>query len=348
MKRAVQLAAGISVSVLALWLTVRGKDLGAIWAAARAADYRWLLPYFAVALACYALRIVRWGVLLEPMARVRPARLVAASAVGLMALIVLPFRLGELARPCLVAEGRLRASAALSSIVVEHIVDALSVGLVLVAALLLLPDGTPGVGLLRFSAWVVLAGFSALAAVLAFAWRSRATAVSSLTQLLAPVAPGLAERGAAMLGAFLEGLRLVSSGRRTLLLLLTVAYWATNAWAIALLARGFGFALTPAAAITVVGAIVLGIMIPSGPGMLGTYQAGVVLGLSLFERGEGVAARAVAFANVLWAAQLGFQVVLGVAFLFSREIDLSRIIVRSARDLDADGVRPDPRERSRQ
>jgi glycosyltransferase 2 family protein len=334
-KRAVHLAAGLSVSALALWWTVRGKDLGSIWAATRTADYRWLLPYFAAALVCYALRIVRWGVLLQPIGKVRPARLVAASAVGLMALLVLPLRLGELARPCLVAEGRLRASAALSSIVVEHIVDALTVGLVLVVTLLLLPEGTPGAGVLRLSAWIVLAGFSTMVALLALAWRRRATAVSSLTQILAPVAPGLAQRGAAMLGAFLDGLRLVSGGRKTLLLALTGAYWATSAYAISLLARGFGFALTPAAALTIVGAIVIGIMIPSGPGMMGTYQAGAVFGLSLFAPEEAVATRGVAFANVLWAAQVGFQVALGVAFLFSREIDLSRI-GRSPRELDVD------------
>ncbi|HEY6003009.1 MAG TPA: lysylphosphatidylglycerol synthase transmembrane domain-containing protein [Anaeromyxobacter sp.] len=335
MKRAVQLAAGISVSALALWWTVRGKDLGAIWAAALAADYRYLLPYFAAAAVCYALRIVRWGVLLEPIARVRPARLVAASAVGLMALLILPFRLGELARPCLVAEGPLRASAALSSIVVEHIVDALTVGLILAVTLFLLPEGTPGARVLRLSAWIVLAGFSTLVAVLALAWRRRATAVSSLTQILAPVAPGLAQKGAATLGAFLEALRLVWSGRRTLLLVLTGAYWATSAYAISLLARGFGFALSPAAAFTIVGAIVIGIMIPSGPGMVGTYQAGAVFGLSLFATEEAVATRGVAFANVLWAAQIGFQLALGVAFLFSREIDFSRI-TRSPRDLDAE------------
>jgi glycosyltransferase 2 family protein len=335
LKRVVHLVAGISVSALALWFTVRGKDLSAIWAATLAADYRWLLPHFAAALVCYALRIVRWGVLLEPIGKVRPARLVAASAVGLMALLVLPFRLGELARPCLVAEGRLRASAALSSIVVEHIVDALTVGLVLVVMLLLVPDATPGAGVLRVTAWIVLLGFSTLVALLAVAWRRRATAVSSLAQLLAPVAPALGQKGAAMLGAFLDGLRLVSGGRRTLLVVLTGAYWGTSAYAISLLARGFGFNLTPAAALTVMGSIVLGIMIPSGPGMVGTYQAGAVLGLSLFATEEAAATRGVAFANVLWAAQIGFQVALGVAFLFSREIDLSRI-VRSPQDLDAD------------
>jgi hypothetical protein len=40
-KRLLQAALGLAISAGALWLTLRGKDLGAIWAAAREADYRW-------------------------------------------------------------------------------------------------------------------------------------------------------------------------------------------------------------------------------------------------------------------------------------------------------------------
>ena len=36
MKRVLQTILGLAVSGVALWLTLRGKDLGAIWAAMRA------------------------------------------------------------------------------------------------------------------------------------------------------------------------------------------------------------------------------------------------------------------------------------------------------------------------
>ena len=51
MKRAIQVVAGLAISAVALWLTLRGKDLGAIWAEVRAADYRYLAPFVLILLA---------------------------------------------------------------------------------------------------------------------------------------------------------------------------------------------------------------------------------------------------------------------------------------------------------
>ena len=49
------------------------------------------------------------------------------------------------------------------------------------------------------------------------------------------------------------------------------------------------------------------------------------MGLSLFATREAVATRGVAFANVLWAVQMGQQVALGLFFLFSRHIQIRRL-----------------------
>ena len=40
--RVLQAFAGIAVSALALWFTLRGKPLGPVWEAIRQADYRYL------------------------------------------------------------------------------------------------------------------------------------------------------------------------------------------------------------------------------------------------------------------------------------------------------------------
>ena len=69
-------------------------------------------------------------------------------------------------------------------------------------------------------------------------------------------------------------------------------------------------------------------MIPAGPGMVGTYQAAVTLGLSLFLPAAVVDARGVAFANVLWAGQLAQVTVFGMIFLFSKHIRLTQLVSR--------------------
>jgi uncharacterized protein (TIRG00374 family) len=327
MKRLVQVAAGLGVSAGALWLTLRGKDLGAIWGAVWSFDHRYLWPYLALLLVVHLVRTWRWGILLEPVAKVPFARLNGVCAVGFMALMILPFRLGEFARPYLVADGRkVRVSAALSSVVVERVVDGLFTALLLVSVLLAVPEGTPGLRLLRLAGYAVFAAFGGLLAFLVVGYRNRGMAVGVVEKVLGAVSPRLAARAAGMVDAFIHGLRLVPSRRKvTLFFALTVAYWGLNAWGMALLARGFGIRLGATEALAVLGALIVGVMIPAGPGMVGTFQAATVIGLSLFVPRAVVDVHGQAYAHVLWASQLAQQTVLGVAFLFSRHVSLARL-----------------------
>lgn len=327
MKRALQVLAGLAVSAGALWLTLRGKDLGAIWRATREADYRYLAPYLLVLLAIHLVRTVRWGILLEPVARVPFARLNAVSAVGFMALVLLPFRLGEFARPYLVADRpRLRVSAALSSVVVERVVDGVFTGLLLVLTLLAVPAGTPGLHVLRVAGLAVSLAFLGGLAFLVIAYRNRALAVRLTARLIGPFSERLAARASGMMDAFIHGLRLVPSrAKLALFFALTAGYWALNGWGMQLLARAFQLELALVDAYTVLGVLVVGVMIPAGPGMVGTFQGAVVLGLSLFVSRDAAAVRGPAYANVLWAAQIGFQTALGLAFLFSRHVRLANL-----------------------
>jgi uncharacterized protein (TIRG00374 family) len=347
--------AGLAVSAGALWLTLRGKDLGAIWLAMQEADYRYLAPYLLVLLAIHLVRTVRWGLLLEPVAKVPFARLNAVSAVGFMALVLLPFRLGEFARPYLVADRpRLRVSAALSSVVVERIADGIFTGLLLILTLLAVPEGTPGLRVLRLAGVGVSLAFAGLLAFLVLAYRNRALAVRLTSRLFGAVSPRLAARLSGMMDAFIHGLRLVPSRRKLVLFFaLTAGYWALNGWGMQLLARAFQLDIALVDAYTVLGVLVVGVMIPAGPGMVGTFQGAVVLGLSLFVSSEAAAARGPAYANVLWAAQIGFQVLLGLIFLFSKHVKVARLFAgpQTGSELEAeeaeyaargDGAPPDP------
>ncbi len=327
MKRALQTTVAVAIAAGALWLTLRDKPLDQIWRAAREADYRYLAPYVVVLLAIHLLRTVRWGILLEPIAKVPFARLNAASAVGFMALMLLPFRLGEFARPYLVADDRIRVSAATSSVVVERVADGLFTALLLVVMLLAAPGSNDGLDRWRWGGAFVFLAFLAVVAFLVLAHRNRALAVHLAHRLLDPFSPRMATRAAGILDAFIHGLRLVPSRRKVAFFFaLTAAYWGVNGLGMQLLARGFGLQLDTIAAFSVLGILVVGVMIPAPPGMIGTFQAFVVAGLGLFLPHEVVAGKGVAFAFVLWGAQLATQVALGGVFLFSRHIKLGRVL----------------------
>jgi hypothetical protein len=126
--------------------------------------------------------------------------------------------------------------------------------------------------------------------------------------------------------AFIHGLRVVPSRSKVAaFFLLTAAYWCLNGWGMGLLARAFDLHLTLVQSFTVLGVLVVGVMIPSGPGMVGTFQAATVLGLSLFVPSAALDTRGTAYANVLWAVQLAFTTALGLFFLFSRHIRIAQI-----------------------
>ncbi len=210
--------------------------------------------------------------------------------------------------------------------VVERAADGVFAGLVLVVALLALPDGTPGIGLLRVGGLVVTAAFAAVIAFLVFAYRSRAAAVRLARAALHPLSEAVADRAAAVLDAFIHGLRVLPGGRSVALFFgLTALYWALVTVGMAVLASGFGFHLGVAQACALVGVLVVGVMIPAGPGMIGTFQGAILVGLSLFAPAQDVATRGMAYANVLWAAQIAQVTALGVPFLFSRHVDLGRL-----------------------
>jgi uncharacterized protein (TIRG00374 family) len=324
-KRIAQTLVGLGISAAALALTLRGKQLDRIWSEMLTADYRWLWPYLVILLVIHVIRTVRWGILLEPVAKIPFAKLNAVSAVGFMALVLLPFRLGEFARPYLVAERpKLRVSAALSSVVVERVADGIFTALLLILTLFAVPEGTRGLHAFRVAGVVMFLGFASLLAFLVLAYRNRPRAVRLTHRLLDPVSPRVAQRASEMMDAFIHGLRLVPSRRKVAwFFLLTFAYWAVNGWGLQIFARSFGFDLRLLDAYTVLGVLVVGVMIPAGPGMVGTFQAAVAGGLSLFAAGAGE--RAFAFANVLWLVQIGEQTLLGFIFLFSRHIRLARI-----------------------
>jgi uncharacterized membrane protein YbhN (UPF0104 family) len=171
--------------------------------------------------------------------------------------------------------------------------------------------------------------FAAALAFLVVAHRNRALALRITHRTLDPLSSGLADRLTGMMDAFFHGLgRVPSRGKVALFFALTAGYWALSAWSIALLARGFDIHLSARESLTVLAVLVVGIMIPAGPGMVGTYQAAVTLGLSLFLPAAVVDARGVALANVLWAGQLAQVTVFGLVFLFSKHIRLTQLVSR--------------------
>ncbi|MDQ6602195.1 MAG: flippase-like domain-containing protein, partial [Chloroflexota bacterium] len=113
---------GIAISVVFLYLALRGQDFGALWRAMREASYVWLIP----AIGCYfvgvVIRTYRWHILLRSTANIPMRRLWPVIVIGYMANNILPLRAGELVRTYVLSEReKVSRSATLATIVVERV-----------------------------------------------------------------------------------------------------------------------------------------------------------------------------------------------------------------------------------
>ena len=95
----VQLALGLLLSALLIWLSVRTLDVGAAVRALAGANWLWFVPICLVTLLAFWIRAVRWGWLLKSVKPIGAGSLFSATMIGFMANNLLPARLGELVRP---------------------------------------------------------------------------------------------------------------------------------------------------------------------------------------------------------------------------------------------------------
>lgn len=322
MNRRVTILIGILISLLLLWLTFAGVDLDRVWLALAEADYRYLVPALLLLSLGLLTRGYRWRVLLSD--RVPISHAISILNISYLLNGALPFRLGELARLFLLT--RLPESipvfTTLSSILVERLLDMLTVVGMLGLVLVVLPvPGTvtsAGIGL-GVAAVVGLVGLIVLANYPGWAFRL----LAQLERLL----PILRRWSlATMLTRFVEGLTPLTSWRSVLL----SVFWTVISWALSVIA---GYVLmyiffpspTWIATMLFIALAALAVAIPYAPGAVGPYEAGVVLALTLtgFDQPEGAA---IAFAIVLHVMNVGVYTILGIIGLVHQGVSLGQVM----------------------
>ena len=317
------------IGALFIYLAIRGVDLNAVEHAIAGINIWVVVVYIGIFFLVHLSRIVRWGLLLKPLGKIGFSKLFTVASVGFMALMLLPLRLGEFARPILIAEkGKIRISAAFATVVVERVIDALSMAGLLVGLLFFVENKVTVPADLHFWSRVVLLGFLGLLAFLLLAYWRQATTVAWFKRLLHPLSPKLANRAASTLHSFIGGLRALPDIRLLGGVIgLTIVYWGLNGFGLWIMFGAFdslsGLGLLEA--FTVLSVLCVGLMIPAGPGMIGNFHYFVKLGLSLFVAETVLGSTGVAYAIVVHAIQLGLQVLVGVICLFSGNITLRKV-----------------------
>jgi len=316
-KRLLKLLASLAVTLVFGWWAFRDTRWTEQWASLRSANYLWVLPYLGILLLIHLTRTARWGALLASQERVRFRALNDASAIGFMMLLVLPFRLGEFARPFLIAQrSSIRRSAAMTTVVLERIADGVFVSLLLRGLLFFVhPDPEKAVVARAGANLMFLIFFGGFLVLLLAAWQHD-PAVALLRATVGRMSPRLGERVAGVVDSFVSALKQAHRPAELMAFVgWTILYWALNGFGMWVLMRAFPFHLDLRQAYVVMCLVVVGVMIPAAPGNVGTFQAFVKIGLALFLPAAVVNGPGLAYANVLWLCQVAQQIGLGLLFL---------------------------------
>ncbi|MFT3708225.1 MAG: lysylphosphatidylglycerol synthase transmembrane domain-containing protein [Archangium sp.] len=329
MSRWIKFAVSIAITAVCLWWTFKDTNFPQMWTSLRSANWVVTLPaYFGVLVVIHVARTLRWGNLLSGLEKVPFGKLNEASAIGFMMLILLPFRLGEFARPFLIAQrSGIRRSAAMTSVVLERIVDGLIIAVMLRVLMFFVPDDARDIDRIRVGANLMFFVFGSGFLFLLLARWKHDFVIGMMRKTMGRISAGLTEKVVHMVDGFVGALKQLPDAKNMFLFFFwTAVYWVANGAGMALFAWGFDcsgangaqclpLSMTMFQGYFILCVVIVGMMIPAAPGSAGTAQLALLIGMGVFLSQEVVNSSGVAYANVLWLVQMVQQILFGVFFL---------------------------------
>lgn len=310
-----------------------GMDVRAVLAAGAGFDPRWIAPMLVCLAGTLVFRVIRFRLLLDHVVGYRA--MLGVTAIGFLAINVVPFRMGEFVRPWLLSDKHgAPFGLALAALFLERLLDlaALAVLLVGVSVFVALPPGGMRIGDLdlllagqRAAGITVGGGLVGIAVLVVLG----APAVDALAGAVGRVSPALGRIVERLGGRFVQGFRALAArpGRALSSLAATAAVWASTVGVVYCALAGVpGLPADVATASTTWGATMTAMALVPTPGFVGSFEAGAVAGLTVLGVG-GDPARA--FAVLLHAAMLGFTVACGVVALLVEGVSLAQVVRES-------------------
>ena len=300
--RMLQLAAGILISVVCVLLSlvdIAPRDLlhpgplgqaimripdtlVGIRAALAHAQWAGFLAVCALTIIAFWVRAIRWRLFIQDSRRIHTSNLFSATMIGFMANNILPFRLGEFVRPWALARSeKLPNSMLLATVVVERVIDMLTLLAIFGVALMLHPiaENTEAGRLVQLGARIMIGLSAALVVFVVAAERNRGLALG----LLRVVPAGARGRLERLLERFLDGFALFRDPLK-LAQVFALSFGMFLMFAVALGITGWSMHIDLPwySGLVMLVITAIGIMVPAAPGYVGTLNYACKVGLSLF------------------------------------------------------------------
>ncbi len=323
------LEAAISLGFLALAL--RGIRFADLLAALRGANYLWLVPCVLTMIALLVLKTWRWQLLFYPEHRLPFNSVFTALCAGYLASNVLPARAGEVVRlVLLVSEQPVSAARTLSTIVVERLLDVLTLLVVLV---LLLPFVQLPSDMLRAAQGLGIVALVGAGLMVLFSfWKERLLRWAHI--ILRPIR--FLDRPATYdaIGHLIDGFGTLRGRLGLILIALSLLGWVgvvAMAW---FAAQAMPLAAPLTAIIFAVCVTSLGMVIPSSPGYIGVFHFLVTMALAPFGVPKDLA---LSFALVWHGINYLTLTGAGVVALWVHGTSLRRVFARRRGDTEMRG-----------
>lgn len=312
---------GLAITALTLYLAVQGIQVTAIINALGRINF-WYLPFAIVAFwLSYGTRVLRWQLLFTPY-RLRLSKVLGALSIGYFLSNITPLRVGDIVRAYLIATSEhVPVARAVSSVVIERVMDAMTIVLFLVALLPIIPNIPEEA---RSAGTVV--GAVGLVSLLALALLSlqRERGIGLLRRLTARVRFLQREFIWRALENLIDGFAVLHSVRP----LIGVILWSLAIWFSAVLlnwivmhASGLPLGLDAAALVVV--ATSLAVTAAPTPGQFGVFHLATVFTLTTV---YGVdKSLALAYAFVIHAYVYVWLMALGTFFIWREGLSYSKL-----------------------
>ncbi len=287
---------GVLISIVFIWLSLRGLHLNDFWETVQKADYIWLVPGIGVYFVGVWIRAWRWHYLLDPIKKIPTKTMFPITTIGYMGNNIYPARAGEVLRAVILKrkEG-VPVSASLATIIVERIFD----GVVMLAFVFVnLPElakltGASGfVGNIQQVAVIGTGVFlGALIIFLLAAMFPQVTSRIGLWMIERLTPKRLHTRIISVMNKFLDGLASLRSPFNVLMVFVTsVIIWLLETGKYWFVMHAFNFQVSFFALMLMNGIVNLATTIPSAPGYIGTFDAPGIAVLTAYGVDQATAA----------------------------------------------------------
>lgn len=280
-----KLILGILISAVFLYLAFRKISFRHMILAQEKVNYWYLAPAAVFLFLSLWFRAYRWGIFFRPMKPMRMRNLFSSLLIGYMANNVLPFRLGEFLRAYSIGKAEdFSKVASFATIVLERIIDVITLLIFLGVALLFqpFPHYVKNSGLIIF---IICA--SALLFMVFLVIRTEGTLLfyRKFTRF---IPQKISHRGENVLRSLIDGLAILRSPRYCFMIALHSALiWLSYVMIVHMLVYAFNFqidyGLTLLASVTILVMTAISVSVPSSPGYIGTYHYLVMLGLEIYK-----------------------------------------------------------------